>query len=53
MEFGTCNYPGLSAQAAMIVAKGKNVDPIIDSEVDIIIQGNGDERLTFLEKILK
>ncbi|MGM0874675.1 MAG: sugar ABC transporter substrate-binding protein [Bacillota bacterium] len=43
----------LSAQAAMNVAKGKKVDTIIDSGVDIIIQGNGDERLTFLQKVLK
>lgn len=40
----------LSAQTAMQVAKGKNVDTIIDSGVDIIIKGNGDERLAFLEK---
>jgi ribose transport system substrate-binding protein len=43
----------LSAQAAMNVAKGENVDTIIDSGVDIIVQGNGDERLIFLEKVLK
>jgi ribose transport system substrate-binding protein len=43
----------LSAQAAMNIAKGKNVDTIIDSGVDYIIKGNGNERLTFLKKILK
>jgi ribose transport system substrate-binding protein len=43
----------LSAHTAMQVAKGKNVDTIIDSGVDIIIKGNGDERLAFLEKVLK
>jgi ribose transport system substrate-binding protein len=43
----------LSAQAAINVAKGKTVDTFIDSGVDIIIQGNGEERLTFLQKVLK
>ncbi|MCM3654485.1 sugar ABC transporter substrate-binding protein [Metabacillus litoralis] len=43
----------LSAQAAMNVAKGKTIDSVIDSGVDILIKGNGNERLTFLEKVLK
>lgn len=42
----------LSAQAAMKVAKGNKVDTNIDSGVDIIIKGNGNERITFLKKVL-
>jgi ribose transport system substrate-binding protein len=43
----------LSAQAAMKLAKGKKVDTNIDSGVDIIIKGNGNERIAFLKKVLK
>ncbi|MGM0875923.1 MAG: sugar ABC transporter substrate-binding protein [Bacillota bacterium] len=40
----------LSVQTAMNVAMGKNVETIVDSGVDILIKGNGNERLTFYEK---
>jgi ribose transport system substrate-binding protein len=43
----------LSAQAAMNAANGKNVDSVIDSGVDIIIKGNGNERITFLKNVLE
>jgi ribose transport system substrate-binding protein len=43
----------LSAQAAMNVAKGKKINTVIDSGIDIIIKGNGNERITFLKQILK
>ncbi|MGM0875933.1 MAG: sugar ABC transporter substrate-binding protein [Bacillota bacterium] len=44
------NMGYLSVQTAMNVAMGKNVDTIVDSGVDILIKGNGNERLTFYEK---
>jgi ribose transport system substrate-binding protein len=40
----------LSVQTAMNVAMEKNVETIVDSGVDILIKGNGNERLTFYEK---
>lgn len=43
----------LSVQAAMNVVKGNNVDSVIDSGVDIIVKGNGNERMNFLKNVLE
>jgi ribose transport system substrate-binding protein len=43
----------LSVETAMKVIKGDNVQPFVDSGVDIIIKENAEQRLNFYEKILK
>ncbi|WHY03247.1 sugar ABC transporter substrate-binding protein [Neobacillus sp. DY30] len=43
----------LSVETAMKVLKGENVEPFVDSGVDIIIKENVHQRLSFYEKILK
>lgn len=43
----------LSIETALKVAKGEKVEENIDSGVDIIIKGNGNERLELLKKILR
>ncbi|PAE37406.1 sugar ABC transporter substrate-binding protein [Bacillus sp. 7884-1] len=43
----------LSVETAMKVIQGENVEPIVDSGVDIIIKENAEHRLNFYEKIVK
>lgn len=43
----------LSVETAMKVIQGKNVEPFVDSGVDIIIKENAQQRLKFYEKIVK
>ncbi|MDQ1002932.1 ribose transport system substrate-binding protein [Neobacillus niacini] len=43
----------LSVETAMKVIKGENIEPFVDSGVDIIIKENALQRLNFYEKILK
>jgi ribose transport system substrate-binding protein len=43
----------LSVETAMKVIKGENVEPFVDSGVDIIIKENAQHRLNFYEKIVK
>jgi ribose transport system substrate-binding protein len=43
----------LSVETALKVTKGENVEKFIDAGVDIIIKGNAEERLDFLNGILK
>jgi ribose transport system substrate-binding protein len=43
----------LSVETAMKVIKGDNVEPFVDSDVDIIIKENARQRLNFYEKLLK
>jgi ribose transport system substrate-binding protein len=43
----------LSVETAMKVIKGENVEPFVDSGVDIIIKENAQNRLNFYEKIVK
>jgi ribose transport system substrate-binding protein len=43
----------LSVETAMKVLKGENVEPFVDSGVDIIIKENAQQRLNFYEKIVK
>ncbi|MEC1525174.1 sugar ABC transporter substrate-binding protein [Neobacillus niacini] len=43
----------LSVETAMKVLKGENVDPFVDSGVDIIIKENANSRLNFYEKLVK
>jgi ribose transport system substrate-binding protein len=43
----------LSVETAMKVIKGVNIEPFVDSGVDIIIKENALQRLNFYEKILK
>ena len=43
----------LSVETALKVTKGENVEEFIDAGVDIIIKGNAEERLDFLNGILK
>jgi ribose transport system substrate-binding protein len=43
----------LSVETAMKVIQGQNVEPFVDSGVDIIIKENAQHRLNFYEKLLK
>jgi ribose transport system substrate-binding protein len=43
----------LSVETAMKVIQGENVEPFVDSGVDIIIKENAQHRLNFYEKIVK
>jgi ribose transport system substrate-binding protein len=43
----------LSVETAMKVIHGDNVEPFVDSDVDIIIKENAQQRLNFYEKLLK
>lgn len=43
----------LSVETAMKVIQGKNVEPFVDSGVDIVIKENAQQRLKFYEKIVK
>jgi ribose transport system substrate-binding protein len=43
----------LSVETAMKVIQGENVEPIVDSGVDIIIKENAEHRLNFYKKIVK
>jgi ribose transport system substrate-binding protein len=43
----------LSVETALKVTKGESVEKFIDAGVDIIIKGNAEERLDFLNGILK
>jgi ribose transport system substrate-binding protein len=43
----------LSVETAMNVLKGENVEPFVDSGVDIIIKENAQHRLNFYEKLVK
>jgi ribose transport system substrate-binding protein len=43
----------LSVETAMKVTQGKNVEPFVDSGVDIIIKENAHQRLNFYEKLVK
>lgn len=43
----------LSVEAAVKVTKGETVEKFIDAGVDIIVKGNAEERLEFLNGILK
>jgi ribose transport system substrate-binding protein len=43
----------LSVETAMKVTKGENVEPFVDSGVDIIIKENAQNRLNFYEKIIE
>jgi ribose transport system substrate-binding protein len=43
----------LSVETAMKVIKGENVEPFVDSGVDIIIKENAQNRLNFYEKIIE
>lgn len=43
----------LSVETAMKVIQGENVEPFVDSGVDIIIKENAKHRLEFYEKIVK
>ncbi|MFJ5760177.1 sugar ABC transporter substrate-binding protein [Neobacillus sp. NPDC093182] len=43
----------LSVETAMKVIKGENVEPFVDSGVDIIIKENAQQRLSFYEKLMK
>jgi ribose transport system substrate-binding protein len=43
----------LSVETAMKVVQGENVEPFVDSGVDIIIKENAQNRLNFYEKIIE
>jgi len=43
----------LSVETALKVTKGKNVEKVVDTGVDIIIKENAKQRLDFLNKLLK
>lgn len=43
----------LSVETAMKVIQGENVEPFVDSGVDIIIKENAEQRLNFYEKLVK
>lgn len=43
----------LSVETAMKVIQGENVEPFVDSGVDIIIKENAQQRLNFYEKLVK
>jgi ribose transport system substrate-binding protein len=43
----------LSVETAMKVFQGKNVEPFVDSGVDIIIKENAQQRLNFYEELVK
>ena len=43
----------LSVETALKVTKGETVEKFVDAGVDIIIKGNAEERLDFLNGILK
>jgi ribose transport system substrate-binding protein len=43
----------LSVETAMKVIQGENVEPFVDSGVDIIIKENAQHRLNFYQKIVK
>ncbi|NYE07452.1 ribose transport system substrate-binding protein [Bacillus niacini] len=43
----------LSVETAMKVIQGENVEPFVDSDVDIIIKENAQQRLNFYEKLVK
>jgi ribose transport system substrate-binding protein len=43
----------LSVETAMKVIKGENVEPFVDSGVDIIIKENAEDRLNFYKKLVK
>jgi ribose transport system substrate-binding protein len=43
----------LSVETAIKVIQGKNVEPFVDSGVDIVIKENAQQRLNFYEKIVK
>jgi ribose transport system substrate-binding protein len=43
----------LSVETALKVIQGENVEPFVDSGVDIIIKENAQHRLNFYEKIVK
>ncbi|MEH6996310.1 substrate-binding domain-containing protein [Neobacillus drentensis] len=43
----------LSVETAMKVINGENVEPFVDSGVDIIIKENAEHRLNFYKKIVK
>jgi ribose transport system substrate-binding protein len=43
----------LSVETAMKVIQGDNVEPFVDSDVDIIIKENAQQRLNFYEKLVK
>ncbi len=43
----------LGVETAVKVTKGEKVEKNIDSDVDIIIEDNAEQRLDFLKKMLK
>jgi ribose transport system substrate-binding protein len=43
----------VSVETAMKVLKGENVEPFVNSGVDIIIKENAQQRLNFYEKLVK